>query len=39
MINSNDMGITLFEVNSTFTSFESVTCSPLTGNIEKTPCN
>ena len=39
MIKDFDMGITLFEANSTFTNFEIAKHNLTTNDIDKTPCN
>lgn len=39
MITDLNMGVTLFEANSTFTTFSKVTHNKTTGNIDPTPCN
>ncbi|MBD3724679.1 MAG: hypothetical protein IE891_07855 [Flavobacteriaceae bacterium] len=39
LLQDNNLGLSLFESNATFTTFEKVTHNKSTGNIEKTPCN
>ncbi len=39
LLQDNNLGVSLFETNATFTTFEKVTHNKTTGNIEKTPCN
>jgi len=38
MLKDSNMGITLFEVDSTFTIFEKVSRNLITGDIVKAPC-
>lgn len=39
LLQDNNLGVSLFESNATFTTFEKVTHNKTTGNIDKTPCN
>jgi hypothetical protein len=39
LLQENNLGLSLFESNATFTTFEKVTHNKTTGNIDKTPCN
>lgn len=38
LLQNNNLGLSLLESNSTFTSFEKVTFNQTTGNIDKQPC-
>lgn len=38
-LQDNNLGVTLFEANSDFTTFEKVSYDKLTDDIQKTPCN
>ena len=39
MLDENNMGLTLFEINSTFTTFSKVKLNKTTNTITPTPCN
>ena len=39
LLQDNDLGLSLFEVNSTFTAFDKVSHDKTTGIINKQPCN
>ena len=39
ILQNNDLGLSLFEVNPTFTAFDKVSHDKTTGIINKQPCN